>query len=344
MPIVGGIDIHREQLTFDYVDTGTGEVRTGQIRPADREHLRWWLGRHAAAGPEDMLAFEACTGWRYVAEEITRAGATALLAEPADTAAARGRKKRAKTDKADARLLRVLAERGQVPACWIPPGHVLEARALLETYHDLRAEHTAWVQRIHAVLFHQGAPAVHGFTGPGGRQQLERAAAAHLSPSGRRQVQAALQMIDGLDEQLDDLRHELRAAAKRLKGAVALQELWGVGPLTALALVCWLGGAGRFTSSRQAVRFTGLDITVYSTGGKRTRGHLSRQGPPVLRWLLYEAGKTHGRAGHGSDHGYYAQVKERSDGKRAALSEARKITRRACHVLASLGDDAFTLV
>ncbi len=107
MPIVGGIDIHREQLTFDYVDTGTGEVRTGQIRPADREHLRCWLGRHAAAGPEDMLAFEACTGWRYVAEEIVRAGATALLAEPADTAAARGRKKRAKTDKADARLLRV---------------------------------------------------------------------------------------------------------------------------------------------------------------------------------------------------------------------------------------------
>jgi transposase len=272
------------------------------------------------------------------------AGATALVAEPADTAAARGRKKRAKTDKADARLLRVLAERGQVPACWIPPGHVLEARALLETYHDLRSEHTAWVQRIHAVLFHQGAPPVHGFTGADGRQQLERAAPAHLSPSGCRQVQAALQMIDALDEQLDDLRRELRAAAKRFKGAVVLQQqLWGVGPLTALALVCWLGGAGRFTSSRQAVRFTGLDITVWSTGGKRTRGHLSRQGPPVLRWLLYEAGKTHGRAGPGSDHAYYAQVKDRSDGKRAALPEARKITRRACHVLASLGDDAFTL-
>src|SRR5258708_13057541 len=146
--------------------SGSGEVRTGQIRPADREHLRCWLGRHAAAGPEDRLAFEGWPGWRCVAEEIVRAGATALLAEPADTAAARGRKKRAKTDKADARLLRVLAERGQVPACWIPPGHVLEARALLETYHDLRAEHTAWVQRIHAVLFHQGAPKVHAFPAP----------------------------------------------------------------------------------------------------------------------------------------------------------------------------------
>ena len=49
---------------------------------------------------------------------------------------------------------------GLLPECWIPPGRILEARALLELYHDLRAEHTAWVQRIHAVLFRQGAPAL----------------------------------------------------------------------------------------------------------------------------------------------------------------------------------------
>src|SRR5260370_35292235 len=105
MPIVGGIDIHREQLTFDYVDTGTGEVRTGQIRPADREHLRCWLGRHAAAGPEDMLAFEACTGWRDGAGAIVRAGATALLAEPAGTPAAPGRRQPAQPEQTDARVL-----------------------------------------------------------------------------------------------------------------------------------------------------------------------------------------------------------------------------------------------
>jgi transposase len=40
MPIVGGLDIHRKQITFDYLDTGTGQVRRGQINPADREHLR----------------------------------------------------------------------------------------------------------------------------------------------------------------------------------------------------------------------------------------------------------------------------------------------------------------
>ena len=57
----------------------------------------------------------------------------------------------------------------------------------------------------------------------------------------------------------------------------------------------------------------------------------------------YEAGKTHARAA-APDHGYYAQVKDRKDGKRAALSEARKIVRRACHILAELGDDALATV
>ena len=97
MPIVGGMDIHRKQITFDYVDLATGEVVCGQIAPADRRHLRAWLERFEGI-PDVAFAFEACTGWRYVAAELARAGVQAHLAEPADTAAARGRKKRAKTD------------------------------------------------------------------------------------------------------------------------------------------------------------------------------------------------------------------------------------------------------
>ena len=118
------------------------------------------------------------------------------------------------------------------------------------------------------------------------------------------------------------------------------ERLYGVGPVTALALTCWLGGAGRFSSSRKAVRFAGLDVTVYSSDGKRSPGRLSRQGPPVLRWCLYEAGKTHSHT-RASDHPYYTRVKDRLDGKRAALSEARKLLRQACHILTELGDDAF---
>ena len=58
-----------------------------------------------------------------------------------------------------------------------------------------------------------------------------------------------------------------------------------------------------------------------------------------MRWCVYEAGKTHAR-GSAPDYRYYASVKDRIGGKRAALSEARKIIRQAVHILAELGDGA----
>jgi len=343
MSIVGGLDIHRKQLTFDYVDTVTGQVARGQITPADREHLRAWPARFA--GREDVaFAMEGCTGWRHVAGELAAAGIAAHVAEPADTAFARGRKRHAKTDKTDSRHLRQLLAEGRLPECWIPPPQVLECRALLETYHDLRREHTAWVQRIHAVFFHQGAPRL----GEGalrtaqGLAALRAASAAHLSPAGQLQVATALDMLACLEARLDVLRHQLLDAARHMSGAKVLAaRLYGVGPVTALALTCWLGGARRFSSSRKAVRFAGLDITVYSSDGKRSPGRLSRQGPPVLRWAVYEAGKVHARTA-APDHGYYAAVADRKNTRRAALSEARKIIRQACHILTELGDDALT--
>src|SRR5271165_7162363 len=166
-------------------------------------------------------------------------------------------------------------------------GVLRECRALLETYHDLRAEHTAWVQRIHAVFFHQGAPAL----GDGALRTdrdlsaLRAAAAAHLSPAGQLQVATALDMLAALEARLDVLRHRLLAAARSLTGAKVLTErLYGVGPVTGLAMTCWLGGAGRFSSSRKAVRFAGLDVTVWSSDRKGPPGRLSWQGPPVLRF------------------------------------------------------------
>src|SRR5207247_7773031 len=316
MPIVGGLDIHRKQITFDYLDTVTGEVKRGPIAPADRAHVRAWLARFAGCGAV-TVAGEGCAGWRYVAEELAAAGIAAHLGEPAGTAALRGRKRDAKTDKTDARHLRSLLAEGRLPECWIPPAQILEYRALLETYHDLRRAHTAWVQRIHAVFFHQGAPRLgEGALRTGqGLAGLRAAAAAHLSPAGQLQVAAALDMIAAVEARLAPLRHQLLDAARHLTGAKVLAaRLYGAGPLTSLALTCWLAGKDRFSSSRKAVRFAGLDITVWSSDRKGPPGQLPRPAPPVLRWAAYEAGKTHARA-TAPDHAYYAAVKDRKNGK-----------------------------
>jgi transposase len=135
-----------------------------------------------------------------VAGELQRAGITALLAEPAETAHQRGPKKRAKTDKTDARHLRTLAAEGRVPPSWIPPEQVSELRVLLQLYRDLREEHTAWAQRIHATLFHQGVPGLAGRLGdPRARAVLEHGQDIGLSAAGAQAVAAALRRMDDLE-------------------------------------------------------------------------------------------------------------------------------------------------
>jgi len=197
MAIIGGFDVHRAQITFDYLDTDTGEVTRGEIRPATRSVLRTWFDRFA--GRADVaFAVEGCTGWRFVVEEMVAAGIAPHLAEPADTATQRGRKKRAKTDRADARLQRELLCQGRLPESWIAPPHVLEVRTLVRLYVALMDERRTWRQRIQAQLFHQGVPTLRGL--------LTRSATARQPAGGQSPAADPLaQLVDHREGGVDQL-------------------------------------------------------------------------------------------------------------------------------------------
>jgi transposase len=337
MSIVGGLDLHRAQITFDYVDTSTGEVHTGRVQPACRETFARFLA--GLPGPDADFVVEGCTGWWFVAEELARAGMRAHVADPAEMAARRGRKKRAKTDRADARHGRQLLMEGRVPESWIPPHHVMETRALGRLYLDLIQARNAWAQRTHATLFHHGTPAVSSDLSVPDHQDVVLELAQALPAANRHAVQVALTQIRAITGELAVVHRQLVWIGRHQPGAKALQQLYGVGELVGPLVWAEMGDARRFSSSRQAVRHTGLDITVYDSNGKRSGGHLARQGPGVLRWALYEAGQaaTHRAA---PDHAYYRDVKARHGHTIATLSVARKIARRCYHVLVALGDRA----
>ena len=335
MGIVVALDVHRNQITYKALDRETGELRRGRIAPATRAEVRAWLTQFADHAAE--VAVEGTTGWRFVVEEVERAGHRAHLADPAETAARRGRKRRAKTDDADCDLQLRLLLAGELPESWIPPAQILELRTLVRLRKTLIDQRTAWQQRIHAQLFHQGAPAGLRLRTQAGREALRR---AELSPAGRQLVEVGLRMLDAFDRELAPLDRELRAFARRQPGCRALIEhLYGVGPVSATAILAELGDCRRFASSDDAVRHAGLDVTVYQSDEKRAPGHLSHQGPAVLRWALYEAAVSAARASS-PDRSYYLQVAARLDHNRACLSVARKLCRRAYHILRELGDDA----
>jgi transposase len=170
-----------------------------------------------------------------------------------------------------------------------------------------------------------------------GREALAK---AELSPAGRELVALGLRMLDAFDRELAPLDRELRAFARRQPGCRALMKhLYGVGPVSATAILAELGDCRRFSSSDDAVRHAGLDITVYQSDQKRAPGRLSHEGPELLRWALYEAAVSAARASS-PDRSYYLQVAERIDHNRACLSVARKLCRRAYHLLRELGEEA----
>ena len=96
------------------------------------------------------------------------------LAEPAETANLRGRKARAKTDRADARHLRELLQQGRLPEAWAPPEEILELRQRVRLRKTLIDERTAWQQRIHALLFHHGVARPRALLTVEGRAALAR--------------------------------------------------------------------------------------------------------------------------------------------------------------------------
>lgn len=334
MTIVMGLDQHRAQITAEWLDTDTGEVSRGRVAPAHRDSVRAFLRRFDGQALE--VALEATTGWRFVVEELREIDAEVHLAEPAETAARRGNKKRAKTDRADARHLRELLMTGRLPESWIGPDHLLDLRARVRLRHTLADQRGEWQQRIQAVLYHHGCPQRRQLMTGEGRAWLE-----HLSclASAREQITVALAMVDAVDAQLGPITEELRAYARHQPGCKALMVHYGIGALTAVTILAELGDARRFSSSRHAVRYAGMDITVHQSDQRRSPGHLSRQGPPALRWALFEAAQV-ARRPSSPDRDYYTQAAERLGGNRACLAVARKLLKRSYHTLRELGEEA----
>jgi transposase len=332
--IVMGLDQHRGQITAEWIDTATGEVSRARVAPAHREPVRRFLHRFVDADLD--VALEATTGWRFVVEEIRAVGGRAHLAEPAETAARRGSKKRAKSDRADARHLRELLMLARLPESWIPPDHLLDLRARVRLRHTLSEQRGEWQQRIQAVLYHHGLPQRRDLLTRENRAWVERAA---LPQTAREQVTVALSMIDSLDVQIAPLDRALRAYARRQPGCRALMAHYGIGELTAITILAELGDCRRFSSSRQAVRYSGLDITVHQSDQRRAPGHLSRQGPPALRWALFEAAQV-ARRPTSPDRDYYTNAAERLGANRACLAVARKLLKRSYHTLRELGEEA----
>jgi transposase len=329
--MMAGIDIHKRVLQSAVLEPAAGEFV--EERFSGREGLADWAMRWR--GRVGTVAIEATTGWRWVARELIAAGFEVHLVDPGQAKALRGKKRKAKTDRLDARWLCLLIARGLLAEAeaWLAPAEIQELRDRTRLRKALADDRSRWAQRLHALLTQEGWPCERArLLTVSGRRWVQGLA---LPAASRTHAELLLRLIEQLEAEIETLEAELRRFAKADPRCQRLTRIFGVGPIIACHLLAEIGEASRFRRARQVVRLAGLDPVVAESAEHKRRGKLAKAGPPALRWALVQAAQHAGRE-NSPEHALYAQAAARCGTQRAKLTVARKIAHRAYHLLSEL--------
>src|SRR6201997_4511580 len=153
---------------------------------------------------------------------------------------------------------------------------------------------------------------------------------------------AARFSLDVLARQYAVIRAEIVAIEKRIHAwhrsseeSRRLEEIPGVGPIVATALVAEVGDWKVFSSGRNLAAWIGLVPKQHSTGGEERLGGVSKQGNHYLRWLLIAGAMAVIRYArqHGTKRLWLARIMERRPIKVAAVALANKIARMAWAIM-----------
>ena len=278
MSMVCGLDLHRQQITFDAWrrsrgrcggagcgsptgnGSGAGCVTTSLGAPTGS---RWrWRWRAAPAGGTWSRRSTPPGSRRTSPSRPTRRRRGAASITPRPTAPTPG-------------CCASCCSRGELPESWIPPTDVLEWRERVRLYKSLVDQRRVWIQRIHAELFQ------HGVAVPGGGDPLGRRRGTgwpsddvELTPAARQRVRVGYSMLEATDVEAQPLKRELHRFGHRQPACRALVEShYGIGGL--------IGGGGVV----RARRLSPL-LALRAGGAPHRPGRLRRLLRPASRpWL-----------------------------------------------------------
>ena len=153
---------------------------------------------------------------------------------------------------------------------------------------------------------------------------------------------AARFSLDVLARQYEAIAAEIGAIEKHIhawhrscEDSRRLEEIPGIGPIVATALVAEVGDWTAFSSGRNLAAWIGLVPRQHSTGGKDRLGGISKQGNRYLRWLLIAGAMAVIRYArqHGTKRLWLVRLMERRPPKVAAVALANKIARMAWAIM-----------
>jgi len=316
-----GVDIGKKGMEVIRLTDAGIEKRFRTTTTAEGEmRLMNWLRT------DDVVVMEAGNQTFRIAKRIRDRGIDAIVLNPGDVRTIYASLR--KTDKEDALKLARLAQRNprkELPEVTVPGDEEEDARRLTTEQAHWSKHKTMNKNRLHSLFVQAGLTGVSkkDLSNPGNREK----AVALLPERYRREALRVCDSLALIDENLRAIEREtIEKLMKNQSYTRMAMSIPGVGPITTLAFLAYLGECGRFSAGKQVSYYVGLVPRVDQSGETERYGRIIKRGCVPIRRVVIQGAWALVRSRHGGPlKDFYLRLSTRIGKKKAIVATARKM-------------------
>jgi transposase len=278
-----GLDCHWRRSSLEILDDNGKLYKRLEVRgpwPKVMEVIDRSVPRPFA------VCFEASCGYGYLHDQLSRRAARVVVGHPGQMRLIFRSKK--KNDRIDSGKLAKLLYLDAVPAVHVPGLDVRSWRQLIQTRRSLVDKRAACKNQVRSALRSNGVQTP-GRMGLWTRRGREWLMSLEVADSVRVMLVVTLGQIDLLSGQIEVVEKELNRIGAAHPGVQLLISIPGVGMRTAEAVMAYIDDVRRFGKLKCVGSYFGLVPCQDSSAAVNRLGHITRDGPAIVRKLLCEA-------------------------------------------------------
>jgi len=289
--------------------------------------------------PDCVIGMEACAGAHHWGRELQALGYTVKLIPPQFV------KPYVKSNKSDAKDAEAICEAMSRPNMRFVTVKRVEQQDIQAT-HRIRAE--LITQRTAKANQIRGLVAEYGLVAPKHLSSLRAAipcwledAENGLTGDFRALLQGVWRDLLLLDDRVGEMDKLIKRLADSNEDCVRLQQLRGIGPMIATALIASVGDARQYHKGRQMAAAIGITPKQHSSGDKHRLLGISKRGDVYLRTLMIHGARAVvARATHKDDRlsRWVTNIANKKHPNVAAVALANKTARMAWAMLRNKTD------
>ncbi|MFW6173384.1 MAG: IS110 family transposase [Elusimicrobiota bacterium] len=318
------MDVDKDKCNITCLDESGEEIEQYEMENNSKN-----LKRFIRKTPKDAeIALESSTCSKPIYWMLKKKDLKVYMAAPGKIKLISQSKK--KTDTNDSRLLADLLRLNYLPQSYVPTKEIEDLRKILRYRKNLGEKRTVTKNQIHAILQRNGIK--HGFSDLFGRDGIRFLKKQKLPSLEKIVLQGCTREIGFLSYEIDIIDMRLAEIAEKYKQTRLLMSIPGVDYYSALVILSEIGDIYRFPTAKKLVGYSGLAPRVYQSGKTKHHGHISKDGPSILRWVLTLS--AHGVIKKpGKLRRFYLRLSKRVGKSKAIVATARKLLIIIYHML-----------